>query len=135
MPRRDDFALAKRRAPCPELLGYVSDLDPSQVYDVAIVGAGPAGLAAALYAASEGLSVLVLDRRAFGGEAGTSAKIENHLGFPTGISGQELARRAFTQANKFGAHFASPVDVAALRCGGQPYSSRRRAAPRYILAP
>jgi thioredoxin reductase (NADPH) len=103
-------------------LGYLSDLDPSQVYDVAIVGAGPAGLAAAVYAASEGLSVLVLDRRAFGGQAGTSAKIENYLGFPTGISGQELASRAFTQANKFGAHFAIPVEVAALRCGGQPYS-------------
>jgi thioredoxin reductase (NADPH) len=103
-------------------LGYLSDLDDSHVYDVAIVGAGPAGLAAAVYGASEGLSVLVLDRRAFGGQAGTSAKIENYLGFPTGISGQELATRAFTQANKFGAHFAIPVDVVALRCGEQPYS-------------
>lgn len=103
-------------------LGYLSDLDASQVYDVAIVGAGPAGLAAAVYAASEGLSVLVLDCRAFGGQAGASAKIENYLGFPTGISGQELAGRAFTQANKFGAHIAIPVEVTALHCGKQPYS-------------
>lgn len=107
-------------------LGYLSDLDASHVYDVAIVGAGPAGLAAAVYAASEGLSVLVLDRCAFGGQAGTSAKIENYLGFPTGISGQELASRAFTQANKFGAHFAIPIEVTALDCGAQPYSLETR---------
>ena len=72
-------------------------------YDVAIVGAGPAGLATAVYAASEGLSVVVLDARAFGGQAGASARIENYLGFPTGISGQALAGRAYTQAQKFGA--------------------------------
>jgi thioredoxin reductase (NADPH) len=107
-------------------LGYLSELDASYVYDVAIVGAGPAGLAAAVYAASEGLTVLVLDCRAFGGQAGTSAKIENYLGFPTGISGPELAGRAFTQANKFGAHIAIPVDVTALNCDEQPYRVETR---------
>jgi thioredoxin reductase (NADPH) len=79
-------------------LGITPDLDPDSVYDVVIVGAGPAGLAAAVYAASEGLSVLVLDQRAFGGRAGASARIENYLGFPTGISGMALAGRAFSQA-------------------------------------
>src|SRR3982075_4362002 len=74
-----------------------------KIYDVAIVGCGPAGLATAVYAASEGLSVAVLDARSFGGQAGASARIENYLGFPTGISGQALAGRAFTQAQKFGA--------------------------------
>jgi thioredoxin reductase (NADPH) len=85
----------------PELatcLGLLPDLDASHVYDVAIVGAGPAGLATAVYAASEGLSVIVLDSRAPGGQAGASARIENYLGFPTGISGQALAGRAFVQA-------------------------------------
>src|SRR6185437_206452 len=76
-------------------LGITPDLDPQTVYDVAVVGAGPAGLATAVYAASEGLSVLVLDQRAFGGQAGASARIENYLGFPTGISGMALAGRAF----------------------------------------
>jgi thioredoxin reductase (NADPH) len=77
-------------------LGYLSDFNPAQVYDVAIIGAGPAGLGAAVDAASDGLSMLVLDLRAFGGQAGTNTKIENYLGFPMGISGQELASRAFT---------------------------------------
>ncbi len=72
-------------------LGITPDLDPKTIYDVAIVGAGPAGLAAAVYGASEGLSVIVLDQRAYGGQAGASARIENYLGFPTGISGQALA--------------------------------------------
>src|SRR5438477_6024374 len=81
------------------------------VYDVAIAGAGPAGLAAAVYAGSEGLSVLVVDARAFGGQAGASARIENYLGFPTGISGQALAGRAYTQAQKFGAHMLIPMEV------------------------
>lgn len=85
-------------------------------YDVAVVGAGPAGLATAVYAASEGLSVVVLDSRAFGGQAGASARIENYLGFPTGISGQALAGRAFTQAQKFGVEVAVPVSVARLDC-------------------
>ena len=99
-------------------LGITPDLDPQSVYDVAVVGAGPAGLATAVYAASEGLSVLVLDQRAFGGQAGASARIENYLGFPTGISGQALAGRAFNQALKFGAEIAIPLEVARLDCGG-----------------
>jgi thioredoxin reductase (NADPH) len=99
-------------------LGITPDLDPQSVYDVAVVGAGPAGLATAVYAASEGLSVLVLDEQAFGGQAGASARIENYLGFPTGISGQALAGRAFNQALKFGAEIAIPLEVARLDCGG-----------------
>ena len=93
------------------------------VYDVAIAGAGPAGLAAAVYAASEGLSVFVIDARAFGGQAGASARIENYLGFPTGISGQALAGRAYAQAQKFGARILIPMDVRRLDCKpGQPKS-------------
>jgi thioredoxin reductase (NADPH) len=93
------------------------DLDGGdRLYDVAIAGAGPAGLAAAVYAASEGLSVLVLDARAFGGQAGASARIENYLGFPTGISGQALAGRAYTQAQKFGATMMIPSEVVGLDC-------------------
>lgn len=85
-------------------------------FDVAVVGAGPAGLAAAVYAASEGLSVVVLDARAFGGQAGASARIENLLGFPTGITGQALSGRAFVQAQKFGAEIAIPMTVSRLDC-------------------
>jgi thioredoxin reductase (NADPH) len=99
-------------------LGMTPELDPDTVYDVAIVGAGPAGLAAAVYAGSEGLSVLVLDQRAFGGQAGASARIENYLGFPTGISGMGLAGRAFNQALKFGVKIAIPLEVSRLDCGG-----------------
>ena len=99
-------------------LGITPDLDPQIVYDVAVVGAGPAGLATAVYAASEGLSVIVLDQRAYGGQAGASARIENYLGFPTGISGQALAGRAFSQAQKFGAEIAIPLEVARLDCSG-----------------
>ena len=97
-------------------LGMMPDLDPKVIYDVAIVGAGPAGLAAAVYAASEGLSVIVLDERAIGGQAGASSRIENYLGFPTGISGQALAGRAFNQALKFGAEIAVPLPVRRLDC-------------------
>src|SRR5204862_3496794 len=86
------------------------------IYDVVIAGAGPAGLAAAVYAGSEGLSVLVMDARAFGGQAGASARIENYFGFPTGISGQALAGRAYTQAQKFGARMLIPMEVQRLRC-------------------
>ncbi|MBB5499907.1 cyclic nucleotide-binding domain-containing thioredoxin-disulfide reductase [Paraburkholderia sp. MM5384-R2] len=113
-----------RHPSMPELatrLGMLPDLDDTYVYDVAIVGAGPAGLAAAVYAASEGLSVIVLDSRAPGGQAGASSRIENYLGFPTGISGQALAGRAFVQAQKFGAHVAIPVNVKALHCRQSPY--------------
>ncbi len=98
-------------------LGLTPELDPGKIYDVAVVGAGPAGLAAAVYAASEGLSVLVLDSRAFGGQAGASARIENYLGFPTGISGLALMGRAFNQALKFGVEIAIPVTVERLDCG------------------
>ncbi len=100
-------------------LGITPDLDPNTVYDVCVVGAGPAGLATAVYAASEGLSVLVLDQRAFGGQAGASARIENYLGFPTGISGQALAGRAFNQAQKFGAELAIPLEAERLDCEHQ----------------
>ena len=102
----------------------MSDFDPTRTHDVAIVGAGPAGLAAAVYAASEGLSVIVLETRAFGGQAGASARIENYLGFPTGISGQALAGRAFTQAEKFGAEVVVPVEVASFDCGGKRHALR-----------
>ena len=97
-------------------IGLVRPIDASRVYDVAIVGAGPAGLAAAVYGASEGLSVMVLDCRAFGGQAGASSRIENYLGFPTGISGIALMARAFNQAQKFGAEMAIPDEVVRLQC-------------------
>src|SRR6478752_4512514 len=97
-------------------LGITPELDAEKLYDVAVVGAGPAGLATAVYAASEGLSVLVLDARAFGGQAGASARIENYFGFPTGITGQALTARAFVQAQKFGADVMIPVAVRTLDC-------------------
>jgi thioredoxin reductase (NADPH) len=97
-------------------IGMLDAEGNESTYDTVIVGAGPAGLAAAVYAASEGLSVLVIDQRAFGGQAGASARIENYLGFPTGISGQALAGRAYTQAQKFGAHMWIPSDVVGLDC-------------------
>lgn len=92
-------------------LGLVGPIDPKRLFDVAVVGAGPAGLAAGVYAGSEGLSVLVLDCRAFGGQAGASARIENYLGFPTGISGIALMARAYNQAQKFGVEMAIPDEV------------------------
>jgi thioredoxin reductase (NADPH) len=107
-------------------LGITPELDPHTVYDIAIVGAGPAGLAAAVYAGSEGLSVLVLDQRAFGGQAGASARIENYLGFPTGISGLSLAGRAFNQALKFGVKIAIPVEVTRLDCGSNDSDREHR---------
>jgi thioredoxin reductase (NADPH) len=99
-----------------ERVGLTPRLDPERLYDVAVVGAGPAGLATAVYAASEGLSVVVLETRAFGGQAGASARIENYLGFPTGITGQALAGRAFVQAQKFGADVVIPAVVERLDC-------------------
>ena len=95
-------------------IGLVRAYDARNIYDVAIVGAGPAGLAAAVYAASEGLKVIVLDCRAFGGQAGASARIENYMGFPTGISGLALMARAHIQAQKFGAEMAIPERVLSL---------------------
>lgn len=95
-------------------LGMTPDLEAGKVYDVAVVGAGPAGLATAVYAASEGLQVIVFDERSVGGQAGASARIENYLGFPTGISGQALAGRAYSQALKFGVELVLPVAVQTL---------------------
>jgi thioredoxin reductase (NADPH) len=134
----DSAALAERYAPgaptvirvvCPNgsVLTNPSDVevakaiglcefDSGPIRDVAIVGAGPAGLAAAVYAASEGLSVIVLEASAFGGQAGASARIENYLGFPTGITGQALAGRAFVQAEKFGAEIVVPAQVRRFDC-------------------
>ena len=97
-------------------LGMIGGPAGTKIYDAAIVGCGPAGLATAVYAASEGLSVVVLDARSFGGQAGASARIENYLGFPTGISGQALAGRAFTQAQKFGADIMIPMAAKSLDC-------------------
>jgi thioredoxin reductase (NADPH) len=102
-------------------LGLTELLDATQVYDLAVVGAGPAGLASAVYGASEGLSTIVLESEAPGGQAGTSSKIENYLGFPTGISGQALAGRAQAQAQKFGARLAIARRVTALDCTERPY--------------
>jgi thioredoxin reductase (NADPH) len=112
-----------------------------ELFDVAVVGAGPAGLATAVYAASEGLRVVVLDCRSFGGQAGASARIENYLGFPTGISGQALAGRAFVQAQKFGAKIMIPAQAAGLDCdkarpGGElslQLSDKRRLRCRTVV--
>ena len=104
-PSEDDLA---------RCVGLVGPIDPNRLYDVAVVGAGPAGLATAVYAASEGLSAIVLDSRGFGGQAGASARIENYLGFPTGITGLALMARAYNQAQKFGAEMAIPDEVSGL---------------------
>jgi thioredoxin reductase (NADPH) len=97
-------------------MGMIRPIPKDKVYDVAIVGSGPAGLSTAVYAASEGLSVAACDARAFGGQAGASARIENYLGFPTGISGLALTARAFNQAQKFGAEMMIPIEVKSLDC-------------------
>jgi len=104
-----------------DCLGFNEAINPAQVRDVVIVGAGPAGLAAAVYAASEGLDVLVLESNSPGGQAGSSSKIENYLGFPTGISGQELAARAYTQAQKFGAQLVVAKAATRLTCDRKTY--------------
>ena len=109
-----------------ECLGFNSNISGSQVRDLVIVGAGPAGLAAAVYGASEGLDVLVIEKSAPGGQAGSSSRIENYLGFPTGISGQDLAGRALVQAEKFGAELAVARTV--LRRGA---GARARAVPHH----
>jgi thioredoxin reductase (NADPH) len=104
-----------------DCLGFNVAIDQTVVRDVVIVGAGPAGLAAAVYAASEGLDVLVVESTAPGGQAGSSSKIENYLGFPTGISGQALAGRAYTQAQKFGAQVVIAQSATRLACDRKPY--------------
>ena len=105
-----------------ECLGFNETLDPAQVHDLIVVGAGPAGLAASVYAASEGLDVMALELTAPGGQAASSSKIENYLGFPTGISGQALAGRAFAQAQKFGAHVLIARGAARFACEGKGYA-------------
>ena len=105
-----------------ECLGFNEAIDHSQVRDLVVIGAGPSGLAAAVYGASEGLDVLVLEANSPGGQAGLSSKIENYLGFPTGISGQDLAGRAYTQAQKFGAQMSVAHMATRLACESTPYS-------------
>ena len=119
-PTKQDLARA---------VGLVATSFRSEPYDVVIVGAGPAGLATAVYGASEGLSILVLERFVFGGQAGASARIENYLGFPTGISGQTLMARAYTQAQKFGAEFSLSTEVVRLDCA----SERTGPDPAHVL--
>jgi len=101
-------------------VGLVGPIDADRLYDVVVIGAGPAGLATSVYAASEGLSVLAIDCRSFGGQAGASSRIENYLGFPTGISGMALMGRAFSQAQKFGVEVAIPDEAVRLECGNDP---------------
>jgi thioredoxin reductase (NADPH) len=103
-------------------LGFNEAIDQAHVRDMIVVGAGPAGLAAAVYGSSEGLDVLVLESNAPGGQAGSSSKIENYLGFPTGISGGDLAGRAYTQAQKFGAQVLIGKDARGLACDRRPYA-------------
>jgi thioredoxin reductase (NADPH) len=103
-------------------LGLNAGIDQDDVSDVVVVGAGPSGLAAAVYGASEGLNVLVLEKNAPGGQAGSSSRIENYLGFPMGISGQELSNRAFVQAEKFGAHIAIARSAKELKTSQRPYT-------------
>jgi len=113
-----------------DCLGFNDAIDTTQIRDLVIVGAGPAGLAAAVYAASEGLSVLVLESTAPGGQAGSSSRIENYLGFPNGISGQELAARAYIQAQKFGAQVLIAKGATRLSCARKPYAIEIENGPR-----
>ena len=113
-----------------DCLGFNDAIDQTHVRDVVIVGAGPSGLAAAVYGASEGLDVLVLESNSPGGQAGSSSKIENYLGFPTGISGQELAGRAYTQAQKFGAQIMIAKGATRLTCDRKPYAVQIDDGPR-----
>ncbi|MBV9883177.1 MAG: FAD-dependent oxidoreductase [Sphingomonadaceae bacterium] len=109
----DEGALAR-------CIGLVGPIDPERLFDLVVIGAGPSGLATAVYASSEGLSVLALDCRSFGGQAGASSRIENYLGFPTGISGMALMGRAYSQAQKFGVEMAIPDEALKLECGNEP---------------
>ena len=121
VPNREEPLSNPSNLELAQTLGLVEQVRTDHTYDVAIVGAGPAGLSATVYAASEGLSTILLEAEAPGGQAGTSSKIENYLGFPLGISGQELAGRAQVQAHKFGATIALPYWVESLRCETPPY--------------
>jgi len=109
----DEGALAR-------CIGLVGPIDADRLFDLVVIGAGPAGLATAVYAGSEGLKVLALDCRSFGGQAGASSRIENYLGFPTGISGMALMGRAYSQAQKFGVEMAIPDEALKLECGNDP---------------
>jgi thioredoxin reductase (NADPH) len=122
--RREVILRHPTNAEIAECLGFneAVDVDESHVRDVVIVGAGPAGLGAAVYAASEGLDVLMIETNAPGGQAGSSMRIENYLGFPSGITGQELATRAFTQAEKFGAQLMIAKSAARVHCEERPYA-------------
>src|SRR6202021_1072018 len=102
--------------------GLNAGIDDGGVYDLIVVGAGPSGLAAAVYGASEGLNVLVVESNAPGGQAGSSSRIENYLGFPMGFSGRELANRAFVQAEKFGANISVARAARSLKCDRKPYA-------------
>jgi thioredoxin reductase (NADPH) len=119
---RGDLVLRNpSNAQVAECFGLNAGIDEGEVYDLIVVGAGPSGLAAAVYGASEGLNVLVIEGNGPGGQAGSSSRIENYLGFPTGISGQELAGRAFVQAEKFGAQIMVACTARALQCRQPPY--------------
>ena len=117
----EDVLRNPTNAQLADALGLTEELDPNVVYDLAVIGAGPGGLAAAVYGASEGLSTIVLEAQAPGGQAGTSSKIENYLGFPTGISGQALAGRAQVQAQKFGARLFISRSVVGVDCSARPF--------------
>ena len=122
-----------------DCLGFNDAIEPTHVRDVIVVGAGPSGLAAAVYAASEGLDVLVVEATAPGGQSGTSSRIENYLGFPTGITGQELADRAFAQAQKFGSEVMIARSATRLECESRPYAldvdgTQRLAARAIVIA-
>jgi thioredoxin reductase (NADPH) len=120
---RDELVLRNpSNADAAACFGLNAGIDEGGVYDLVVVGAGPSGLAAAVYGASEGLNVLVVEGNAPGGQAGSSSRIENYLGFPTGISGQELAGRAFVQAEKFGAQILIARSARALHCQRSPYA-------------
>ena len=121
LPGGDEVLVRPSRLELAEAAGISEPLDGDAVHDVVVVGAGPGGLAAAVYAASEGLDVVVLEGEAPGGQAATSSRIENYLGFPLGLSGQELAGRAQVQAQKFGARIAVPRQVTCLRADGDPF--------------
>jgi thioredoxin reductase (NADPH) len=116
------------------MVGLPADRTAVDVYDLAVVGAGPAGLAAAVYGASEGLDTVLLDRVATGGQAATSSRIENYLGFPAGVSGGELADRAVVQAEKFGAQLAVPAEVVRLEAGSDGHHRLRLGDGRTVSA-